>query len=219
MKTYHTLKVRTGRELAAHDLFMTDAVLKREGVECVTPFELKHQRLTAAKRAKRERPRAYAEPIMGGWFFIYIPSQAAMGRVIQLIRDKSWLTGMAVRTSTHQTVNGTPVARPAPVSVPITVREVELSHFTRRYDHTRDSRKNHQRIYAQARPDLPELKPDYIVKLLHGSWSGLDFTVTVVRDDEVELRSNLFNVAKLTVPREDVTDIREPKPSPLRRTG
>ena len=201
MADYYILKVRSGRELVVHDLICADPVLRREGAGAYTPFQTKHQRLTAKRRATRQRPRPYAEPVMGGWMFVTLPTTAALARLLQLIEARAYLYGLLTRTDAH---TGEPV--------PLMVRSADMADMRkangRSYDPKRDSRKNLQRIYAQSTVDIPELSAGEVVRMVQGAWAGMDFVVTEVAPELAKLKVVVFGAEReVTARREDLRKV------------
>lgn len=192
---YYVMRVRSGTELNTHELLCEDLVLKREGVDVFTPFQMKRQRMTGKRRATRDTPRPFADPLIKGWLIFRTETYAGLARVRQLIDDKPYLYGMLVRSRLMGSeVVVTPYMLPndliANWTAPDGMRDNK--NKLQSYDPKRDARKNLSRIYAQRATSLPQLTEGEVVRMMEGSFTGIDMTVESVRGDMADLSMMIF---------------------------
>lgn len=215
---WNVLRIKTGQELNVHEMLVSDPVLKVQGVEVFTPFEMKRQRMTRTKRKSRQTPRSYASALLAGWCILRLQTPAGLARVLQLIEDKPALHGLLVRDG-------------VPIYIPDTLADrtdkdgkiIERRHgisdwkanigmrhennLLYSYDPKKDARKNLKRVYSQRAHHLPELTKGEVVRLLSGPMQGID--LTVLQDtgdgDTAFLSAMLFGgERRMEVAREDI---------------
>jgi transcription antitermination factor NusG len=206
---WNVLRIKTGQELNAHELFARDHVLKREGVDLYTPFTEMRQRPTRKMKAKRERGFIYAKPVIQGWLIARPETPAALARMMQLIDDKPYLYGFLTKGDqpyvitdsivTHMR-DGDPKRDESGQFV-----EKRWKGLGRSYDPKRDSRKNRKRIYAQSTRTLPELEPGEVTRMLEGPFQGIDMTVQTVSEEWARVSFVIFGSERtIDAPREEL---------------
>lgn len=178
-RPWNVMRVRGGQELNAHEMMERDPVLKVEGVEVFTPFEMKRQRLTRKLRKARETPRPFASPLIKSWMILRTSTPAGFARTLQLIEHKAILHGYLVRGEAPVTI---PASTIALWTAPHGMRRTDNALMS--YDPKRDARKNLSKIYAQTAHSLPRLTEGEVVQLLSGPLCGIDMTVMQSTGDD-----------------------------------
>lgn len=202
---WNVMRVRGGQELNVHEMLTRDPVLKVEGVEVFTPYEMKRQRLNRIMRKKRNTPRPYASPLIKGWVILRTHTPAAFARTLQLIEHKPMLHGYLIRHETPVQITNREITT---WKAPDGMRQSDNRLMS--YDPKRDSRKNLSKIYGQTAHHLPKLSEGEVVRMLSGPLTGIDMTVmkSTDADDLTALLSvTLFSgETRLEAP---LTDIRK----------
>ena len=196
---WNILKVRTGHELVAHELF------EDHGFEVYTPFIGRRQlvKLTRKQQALKARGgRAaknikthvhYADPINDGWLFIRFDGSDAMKyKLFTILERKTYLYGVL----THgETLYGFPEGDMAKYRDRLTELYQSGKHrrlVVRGYDRKKDSRKNRQRKYGQKELVIPVFKAGDKVEFMAGNWDHLMFDVVKYSEHIVDLEVELF---------------------------
>lgn len=207
---WNLARIKTGSELSAHEVFVRDKVLRREGIDLYTPFIERRQRPTRKMKASRQRAFTYAEAALQGWLIFRPHTPVALARVMQLMDDKPYL--YAVQLSGPQPysihprminvmINGEPLRDADGIYI-----EGRWKGLGRSYDPKRDSKKNRKKIYAQGTQALPELSPGEVTRMLEGPWTGIDMKVEQVREEWATVSFKLFGAERtIEAPRIDLT--------------
>lgn len=173
---WHILKVSPSKTLQIH------AELMRHGFDVWTPFETRHQALTAADKRKRIRRKAFAHPIFGeyGFMFVKLTMAEQSLRLHTLIEAHRFIHGVVLSPAQ-------PDIAPTWYEHPQSLMDGMVERHGRSYDPKRDARMNNTKLYGQKPIVIPEFKQHEIVRFISGPMQGIEFTVLATIGDKVEI--------------------------------
>ena len=189
--TWYILKVRTGRELILHELFL------RAGFEVYTPFETKFQAPRSLKaRVMRKTATPYASPLYEGYLVLGSDSPAdvaltGIGHVMDRrddVLDFVWHKGERYSFSQSNMDKWKQHVRDGLSS--------RKNIVLRGYDPRRDARKNQSRLYGQDSITIPTFTKGERVEFMNGGFQSLSAEVTAVDDDFIQVMTTIFGTKR-----------------------